>query len=254
MTEARPYDPQQLNLFHYARNNPLRFTDPTGEDIDDSSLSDNEEYQKWKKAFRNTAAGKAFWDKYSGDEYKVTIKIGDNSGGNGGAETIPTFDANGKLIGGTIVLGKNFASDAASSDYPIGRTLTSEVNDTSGHSQTPVEREARAVAFLAHEFGHLEDAERMGGAAWQREGDILQRNVDGFNRLKQPWFNTPEYKQLLSECGCNDPNILRTQREIRADGYTRGVLQDYYAKGAGHGSMPGRVKKAIQAYGKGHTR
>ena len=253
ITDDRLIDPQQINLYHYARNNPLYFTDPTGEDIDDSSLKDNEGYQKWKKAFLKTKTGHDFWEKYSGHEYKVTITMGENGGGKYGAETTPTF-ANGKLTGGTIVLGTDFAKKAASGGYPIGSTLTSGSTDASGHPQYPISREARAVAYLAHEFGHLDDDQRMGGAAWQRENEILKRNAEGLKALKDQWINSPEYKQLLSQCGCNNPSDLSTQREVRADQYEISALRDYYGKRAGHGSMPNRVKQAIEAYEKGHPR
>ena len=43
ITTDRLVDPQGINLYSYARNNPLRFTDPTGEDI---ALTGNEEKQK----------------------------------------------------------------------------------------------------------------------------------------------------------------------------------------------------------------
>lgn len=41
-------DPQQLNLYAYTRNNPLKYIDPTGMWIDTSQLS-GEDYRKWRK-------------------------------------------------------------------------------------------------------------------------------------------------------------------------------------------------------------
>ena len=52
MTEDRLYDPQQINLFAYCRNNPLAFTDPIGETIsfrngDPDSQKAFDEYEKF---------------------------------------------------------------------------------------------------------------------------------------------------------------------------------------------------------------
>ncbi len=48
VTPGRVVDPQQLNLYSYVRNNPLRLVDPTGMIIDDSQLSDKDK-KKWQK-------------------------------------------------------------------------------------------------------------------------------------------------------------------------------------------------------------
>jgi len=48
VTPGRVVDPQQLNLYSYVRNNPLRLVDPTGMLLDDSQLSDKDK-KKWQK-------------------------------------------------------------------------------------------------------------------------------------------------------------------------------------------------------------
>ncbi len=44
VTPARMQDPQRFNLYSYARNNPFKFIDPNGEDID--FANDTEEGRK----------------------------------------------------------------------------------------------------------------------------------------------------------------------------------------------------------------
>ena len=48
VTPGRMVDPQQLSLYAYARNNPLKYVDPTGMIIDTSQLSD-EDKKKWEQ-------------------------------------------------------------------------------------------------------------------------------------------------------------------------------------------------------------
>jgi RHS repeat-associated protein len=249
ITKLRLIDPQQINLYHYARNNPLRFTDPTGEDIDDTILKDNDEYQKWKKAFLATKSGREQWDKYDKDRsFTLKITMGENSGGKQGAQTKDyVFNADGKLTGATIVLGTEFAQNAPSGDnYPVSSSLT----PTADHAYD-ISREARAVAFLGHEFGHVGDAQRIGGAEWQRQNDLLSQSKAGFERYGQGWFNRSEYQQIVSGLGAT-PVEINHQREVRAERTAIPIIQDYFSKGAGHGDIPKRVQQAIQNYQKSH--
>ncbi len=48
VTAGRASDPQQLNLYSYGRNNPLKFVDPTGMLIDYSGLSDKDK-KTWQQ-------------------------------------------------------------------------------------------------------------------------------------------------------------------------------------------------------------
>jgi RHS repeat-associated protein len=49
VTPARQVDPQQLNLYAYVRNNPLKLVDPTGMIIDETQLSEKD-LEKWQQA------------------------------------------------------------------------------------------------------------------------------------------------------------------------------------------------------------
>ena len=107
------------------------------------------------------------------------------------------------------------------------------------------------MAFLAHEFGHVEDAERIGGTLWQKQDRLLDQHNQGYEKQGQAWLNTTEYKQIVSQLG-GTPVSIHEQRETRAERATIPVLQDYYAQGAGHGTMPRRVNQAIRNYQKAH--
>lgn len=154
ISEDRALDPQQINLYIYGRNNPYKYVDVTGEDIDDASLKDNKDYQKWKTAFLATEDGRKLWDKYANDKnFMLTIKV-DKDKGNGAATGDYKF-SDGKLVGATITLGNNISDVEAGANRPIA---SYPITSALGKSQ--VDGLTMAVAVIAHEFGHVEDAGR----------------------------------------------------------------------------------------------
>ena len=55
-------DPQNWNLYSYARNNPLRYTDPSGEIIEEQIDEEyRKRYEQWKKDYLSTEAGRKQW-------------------------------------------------------------------------------------------------------------------------------------------------------------------------------------------------
>jgi RHS repeat-associated protein len=66
MTTQRPADPQQLNLYAYVRNNPLRYNDPYGLDL----YATGEEAKRFKKDLEKATGLKLKLDSKTG---KITI-------------------------------------------------------------------------------------------------------------------------------------------------------------------------------------
>jgi TonB family protein len=162
--------------------------------------------------------------------------MGEHSGGPRGAVTKDfQFDEAGKLTEATIVLGVEFAKDAPRNKeaYPVLVALASDYD---------ISREARAVAFLAHEFGHVENTRRIGGAVYQLQSQLLDQNEAGYIRHGWDWFKRQEYQRIVTELGCAPFEIGR-QRENGAEAFAIPVIVDYFA-----GKPPAMVRQAIRSY------
>jgi hypothetical protein len=182
--------------------------EPVVQGIDDSSLRGNADYQKWKTVFLGTNSGRTLWGKYNGDQnFRLNIMMGGNSGGDQGATTKDfVFNRSGKLTGATIVVGPEFAKNAPTrAPYPVTSYLTDAVT-----------RAVRAAALLAHEFGHVEHARRIGGLLFQRQEELLDQNEAGYLKYGRSWFNRAEYQLIVSQLGASPVDIMR-QREFIAE-------------------------------------
>jgi TonB family protein len=209
-----------------------------GGSIDDSSLSGNTNYQKWKRAFLETDSGRALWGKWSAPMPPTTVHItmGENGGGVAGAETKDFVFDGGKLIRATIVLGEDFGKRAPrnAAAYPV----LSALDDRDYY----ISREAKAVGMLAHEFGHVEHARRIGGDAFLRQERLLIENKAGFIKYGWDWFERIEYRRIVAELGAAPFDVVR-QREIGAEASAVPVILDYF-----RGKMPATVQQAIRSY------
>jgi RHS repeat-associated protein len=151
MLPERLRDPQQINLYSYARNNPLRFVDPTGTTIDDSACQANKKCKGWEAKYKKSKQGLAQWQKLD-DDKNLLVKLQWDSKGQKSVTSDYKWDSKGNLTGATVTLAPHTADTSTQMDpisYPFGSTLTD-----SGERQ---------VYVFGHELGHVEDAQTTGG-------------------------------------------------------------------------------------------
>ena len=253
IASERLIDPQQMNLYPYARNNPLRFTDPTGEIINEPtglSREDQERYERWRAAYLATKSGQATWNKYRDDpDFTLNIAVADRGSdlANKGAEVHDNvFDANGNYTGATLTLGKNPGSGVPSAtEYPI----TSTVGDQKS--------EVIAITKIAHEFGHLEDNRSLGKAFYQlqqafdaynaRQAELTAQRASPSARANDLVLGT--FSRQFQLFYGTTMDAVGTGREIRAERATIPVLRDHFGK-----NTPSAIKSAIEKYEKTYPR
>ena len=154
VNDERLIDPQRFNLYGYARNNPLKFIDPNGDDIvENIDKKYKKHYEQWKSQLLSTKEGQRLWNKFANDKsFTVTISVSNNQ--ENGALTTPVIQ-NGGITGANIVLGNNIgdAHPSADSGYLVTGTLQA----------AGVDSKVIGGDVFAHEVGHVEDYTQVPG-------------------------------------------------------------------------------------------
>jgi RHS repeat-associated protein len=178
VTPARQVDPQQLNLYAYVRNNPLKLVDPTGMIIDETKLSEKD-LEKWQQvenlAVQRDASGNLLHPElYSEivalqqDSRTFTLQGADGLGSQeAGRFEITDFTPNGKdFTAATIRLDFSKVSNGKNvtpAEFNLGYDKFGGLNDNA----------RRFAELVGHEFAHGLLATLVPGAATE-----IQRRID----------------------------------------------------------------------------
>lgn len=126
-----------------------------------------EKYKKWKAEFIATEFGQQQWEYYTENQnFVLNIVVSDKK--NQGAGTGKyEWDAQGNLVGATIILGDKIDKGYPDPIYfPVMNSLSLEKPPT-------VSGEILAAAKIAHEFGHVNQTAKTGSDIFQRQNELM---------------------------------------------------------------------------------
>jgi len=216
VTPARIPDPQQLNLYAYVRNNPLKHVDPTGMIIDETQLSeaDLERWQEVEKlAAQKDANGNLLHPELNSEivelqqdsrTYTLQGAAGLHSD-EGGRLEITNFTANGKdFTAATIRLDFSKIMNGRGvtpADFGLGYNKFGGLNDNA----------RRFAELVGHEFAHGLFAMFMPGV-----GTEIQRRLnegeDAFKNFRSVNPKAPLPPDVLQKMATGTAATTPTER------------------------------------------
>ncbi len=197
-------------------------------------------YLKWKNDYLSTDAGREEWERYTLDpKFTLTITISREEA-EGARVNGLHWDATGKLIAATIMLGSKLDSGYPSSfNYPITCSLAP------GNLPSEVKGTILAATKLAHEFGHLNRMMNMDGRLYELQNRLMIEynrifHANGLNA------QDPRLSELVRRMD-GTPVSIAQERESWAEMGAILYLQERLQKDR-DAKMPQPIREAISTY------
>ncbi|MBK9766948.1 MAG: RHS repeat-associated core domain-containing protein [Chloracidobacterium sp.] len=251
MSFKRALDPQRINLYAYSRNNPLKYIDPDGEDIQEPtglSEEDQKAYEKWKAAYPATEAGRKTWERYQNDKnFTLNIVVADRGSDSKNRSAMVgdfKFDSDGNFIGSTMTLGRNLGKDLPGNteSYPVLSALDTQDSAKIGASK------------IAHEFGHLDDLKSLGTTFYEQQKilDAIKDRVTELGSQKRYGeLGTDPTLKNLNDSFQKKFGVTTTQeginRENRGEKQAIPTIRQIFGN-----SLPDKAKKAMNKLERGN--
>jgi RHS repeat-associated protein len=201
-------DPQQLHLYHYSRNNPLKFTDPSGMIIKPRNLTDDERKQ-WDETVRLANLKDEDGNYVNADLHKVYQRLDEDTrtffidGGDLGKGTAGKFE-----ITKFTADGKDFTEASITLNFKL---INKQDSTTAGDYDPKFEKFAgllgggngskRVAEIFGHEASHAEFALNNPADAVKlqmliNDGDSLAARWRKYDTDKQAIKNKNERKKF----------------------------------------------------------
>jgi hypothetical protein len=198
-------------------------------------------YERWKKEFVATEAGRAEWDAYAHNpNFTLTIEVSD-SNSKGGTTGKYKWSSSGELIAATITLGAQIDEGYPNPVYfPVMSSLTlPEVIYRVDHN-------VLAAAKIAHEIGHVLRTARVDAALYQRQSQLIPTyNKIFLSNGRDP--NDPRLIELAKQIG-GTPVEVWEDREYWGETNAMRYLRDRFADNDLRCALFNRIRYSIDLY------
>src|SRR2546421_1788944 len=204
----------------------------------------SKKYLRWKAEYLSTGAGRTQWERYARDgSFTLTIIVSPDMG-QGGVVGGYRWDASGKLVAASVVLGGDLEGGYLPPYYyPVTSALTSV------GERYRFGGEILAAAKIAHEFGHVNQAAESDAAEFQLQNNLIDLYTKIFRETGYD-RNDPRLAEIARRMG-GTPSEIKREREYGAEANALLFLEERMRGEQGDRALFRRIRKSIHEYAEG---